>query len=286
MGNDILDNLVQAALPVLRQFCIGEYGIALGGSCAKGISDEQSDIDIYIFARQILPCAQRSARIEHTSQLFTHVHSWGSDLEFTEGGTDFWYGGSKVECWLRNIQHIEETLERCRSGKIDRTCVAWTVMGFYNYVALSDLRVMQILDDPYGILASWKAAVAEYPTALREAIVGRFFAEAKFWPDNFHYLSAVERGDILYTSGIVQQVVYALIQVVFALNRVYFPGEKKVGVGLEHLALQPQDFYQRIRELVYPGNNGSISFLRAQREALGRLVAHVERLLKADDRHT
>jgi hypothetical protein len=279
MSNDMLEHLTKDALPILRQFCIGEYGIALGGSLAKGLGDEQSDIDIYLFARQVLPCAQRTARIEQTPGSFSQVRSWGNDAEFTEGGTDFYYQGSKVESWLRNIQHIEETMQSCWRGQIERTCVAWTVMGFYNYVALSDIRVMQILEDPYGILASWKARVAEYPGALQQAIIRRFFAEAKFWPENFHYRSAVERGDILYTSGIVQQVVYALIQVVFALNCTYFPGEKKVEVGLEHLALQPPDFYRRIRELVYPGNDGSIGHLRNQREALGRLVSDVERLV-------
>jgi hypothetical protein len=286
MSNDILENLIKDALPFLRQFCVGEYGISLGGSCAKGISDKQSDLDFYIFARQVLPCAQRTTQIEQMPHLFTQVRSWGNDTNFIEGGIDFWYQDNKVECWLRNIQYIEEILDRCKRGEIERTCVAWTVMGFYNYVALSDIRVMQILEDPFGIMASWKAKVSEYPSALREAIVGRYFAEAKFWPDNFHYRSAIERGDILYTSGIVQQVVYALIQVVFALNRAYFPGEKKLGVVLEHLALQPRDFYRRIRELVYPGNDGSNGYLQTQREALGGLVNDVERLINADNQHT
>jgi hypothetical protein len=201
-----------------------------------------------------------------------------------EGGTDFWYAGCKFECWLRNVQSVEKTLQMCIEGQIERACVVWTVMGFYNYVALSDIQKMQIIEDPSGILGRWKARIAEYPAPLREAVVGRYLAEAQFWPENFHYRSAVERGDILYTSGIVQQVVYALIQVVFALNRTYFPGEKKVGVSLEKLALQPWEFYQRIRELVYPGagssppNAGSIADLRAQQEALGRLVNDVKQL--------
>ena len=80
-------------------------------------------------------------------------------------------------------------------------------------------------------------------------------------------------------------MVYALIQVVFALNHAYFPGEKKVGVVLEHLALQPQDFYRRIRELVYPGNDGSIAYLRTQREALSKLVTEVGKLVNGDNNH-
>jgi hypothetical protein len=274
----IPESLVNDLVPLLRQFCIGEYGIALGGSYAKGIDDEQSDVDLYIFARQILPCDRRSALLEPILENPDQVKSWGNDAEFVEGGTDFWYAGRKVECWLRNVAAIDRTLQACWAGQIDRACVVWTVMGFFNYVALSDIHVMQIVEDPYGILARWKARTAEYPPALREAILGRYLAEAQFWPENFHYRSAIERGDILYTSGIVQQVVYAAIQVVFALNRAYFPGEKKVEAVLAKLALQPVGFYPRIRQLVYPGNAGSIPDLRAQREALSRLVQEVKQL--------
>ena len=283
MSGGLPDNLANDVIPLLRQFCIGEYGIAIGGSYAKGISDAQSDVDVYVFAKQILPCGQRSALIEQGIGSLAQVISWGDDAEFVEGGTDFWYAGRKVECWLRNAQRIEKTLQMCEEGRIERACVVWTVMGFYNYVALSDIHVMQIIEDPYGILGCWKTRIAGYPQALRKAIVERYLAEAQFWPENFHYRSAVERGDILYTSGIVQQVVYALIQVVFALNRVYFPGEKKVGVVLEKLALQPQEFNQRIRELVYPGNAGSIAHLRAQREALVGLVHDVKKLVEDGD---
>ena len=52
--------IVAGLLPLLRQFCSGDYGLALGGSYAKGIQDEQSDIDLYLFAGRVLPCARRS----------------------------------------------------------------------------------------------------------------------------------------------------------------------------------------------------------------------------------
>jgi hypothetical protein len=275
---EILNTILAGLLPLLRTFCTGEYGIALGGSYAKGLSDEHSDIDIYLFAHQILPCDQRTAQLIQGPGLFTEIKSWGDDADFVDAGTDFWYAGRKVECWLRNIQRIEKTLQACRAGQIERDYIVWTVMGFYNYTALSDIRIMQVVDDPFGILGHWKTAVADYPIQLQESILRRYLAEARFWPDNFHYRSAVERRDILYTSGIVQQVVYALLQVVFALNRVYFPGEKKVEESLRHLAIQPDAFAQRLRELVYPGNAAEIQHLQAQREALSRLVHEVDQL--------
>jgi hypothetical protein len=281
LTDPLLENFYREALPLLRQFCVGVYGMALGGSLAKGVGDEYSDIDIYLFARQVLPAEQRAALIQ-ANPLFESVISWGGGEPFVEGGTDFSYAGRKVEVWLRNSDPIEATLSACLNGQIERACVVWTVMGFFNYTALSDLRVMKILDDPHGLLQGWKNQVAEYPPRLREAILQRFGGEAQFWPENFHYLSAIERGDVLYTSGIVQQVVQALIQVVFALNRVYFPGEKKLGSTLAHLALQPPDFHQRLCDLVYPGDDGSTPRLRAQQKALAGLVKDVEALIRLD----
>jgi len=282
MDTENLNGILENVLPRLRAFCVGKYGIALGGSYAKGLHDALSDIDIYVFAHAILPCEQRSAQLQSDSNAFTGITSWGEDAEFVEAGTDFWYGGRKIECWLRNIGRIEQTLQACQRGHIRRDTVVWTVMGFYNYTALSDIRVMQVVEDPSGILGRWKTAVAEYPPALRSAILRRYLAEARFWPENFHYRSAVERQDTLYTSGIVQQVVFALIQVVFALNRVYFPGEKKIEASLEHLAVQPPAFYRRIRQLVYPGDAGEISDLEAQRQALIWLVNEVDALTEND----
>lgn len=157
-------------------------------------------------------------------------------------------------------------------------------MGFYNHCALSDLSKMIPLDDPYGLLARWKYEVGAYPPKLREAIVAAHLRAAKFWPDNFHYLSAVERGDVIYVTGIVQQVVNNLIQVVFALNRVYFPGEKKLDVALDHLATKPVAFTERIKRLVSPGVVPDVVFLRRQSAELAALVREVEALVMETSR--
>lgn len=277
------EKIVEDLLPLLRQFCIGEYGIALGGSHAKGIGDAQSDVDIYLFARRVLPGAQRREIAKLAPLDPEPVYTWGdAGDDWREVGTDFWVAGRKVECWLREMGRVDATLQASIEGRIARDCVVWTVMGFYSYVLLSDLHVMRIIEDPCGILASWKARIADYPAPLREAITARYLAEARFWPDNFHYKTAVERCDILYTSGIVQQVVYALIQVVFALNRVYFPGEKMVGATLAKLSQQPADFAGRIRALVYPNDLASVGNLRAQQDALAALVDEVARLVQDD----
>ncbi len=211
--------------------------------------------------------------------------SWGDADAFVQGGTDFTYQGHRVECWLRHIDYVAAIIAECQAGVVRREFVTWTVMGFYNHCTLSDLHRMVPVEDPTGVLARWQAEVSQYPPRLRETIIATHLKAARFWPENFHYQSAVRRGDILYVTGIVGQVVHHLIQVVFALNRVYFPGDKKLDAALDQLAVKPTDFSARISYLVMPGADGVRVSLGRQRQELGALVREVESLVaQADDK--
>ena len=78
--------LIQELVPLIRQFCTGPYGIALGGSCAKGIGDAHSDVDAYLFAEAVLPAGERDALVEASLSGEPRVVSWGQDSPFVEGG--------------------------------------------------------------------------------------------------------------------------------------------------------------------------------------------------------
>lgn len=262
-------------LPLLRQFVRGEYGIALGGAHAKGVDDPESDIDLYVFARNILPSDERHKLCENFGVDSTTLTAWGDDAEFIQAGTDFYFQGKKIECWFRNIDYIDAIIAECQAGIVKHSLLTWTVMGFYNHCTLSDLHNMCPLDDPHGVLARWQSEVGVYPPKLREAIISRYTRAAQFWPDNFHYKSAVERDDAIYTAGIVQQVIHNLIQVVFALNQAYFPGDKKLVVAMSHLAIKPERFTERIHQLLFPGANPNPAMLNEQRQALRALVQEV-----------
>lgn len=263
--------------PLVRGFCPGPCAIALGGSHAKGGGDGRSDVDIYLFADRVLGGARRTELVTAGLGAESEALSWGRDEPFEQGGTDFVHRGLRVECWLRSTRMVESILADCRAGRITREYVPWTVMGFFNYALLGDLESMRIVRDTEGTLARWKAEVDPYPERLRIAIVHRFLGEAAFWPGNPHYAAAVERGDALYAAGIVQQVVHALLQVVFAMNRRYFPGEKRLAERLAELPLLPEAFADRVHALLFPGG-GDVAHLREQQRELGALVEEVRRL--------
>jgi len=275
------DSIVRALLPLARAFCAGEpYGVALGGSHTKGTADAHSDVDVYLFAEAFLPAARRGELVTARLGDAAQPVSWGADDPFVEGGTDFQLDGVRVECWLRRSSAVEATIADCLQGRVRREHAVWTAMGYFNHVALGDVRSMHVVDDPRGMLARWKAQVAAYPEPLRDAILGRFMAEAAFWPANPHYLGAVERGDVIYTSAIVQQAIQALIQAVFALNREYFPGEKKLAEALRQLPVTPPELAGRIETLLCAGARPSVAELREQERGLADLVRETRELFR------
>lgn len=276
------DQVVDDLLPLLRRFCAAPCGIALGGSLAKGAGDAHSDVDLYLFSDQVLPGEQRRALVMDALGADAQATSWGADHPWVQGGTDFLYGGRRVEVWLRSGSSVDETIRSALRGEIRRDPVVWTVMGFFSYAALADVHAMRIAQDAGGLLARWKASVATYPEPLRASILRRFAAEAAFWPGNPHYAGAVERGDVIYTSGIVQQTVHAVVQVVFALNRAYFPGEKRLAAALAALPAGPAELVPRIHALLWPAGEPGVDRLREQARALGTLVDDVRRMAAAE----
>lgn len=284
MSAGAIPDLANKLLHLLRGFPRGKFGIALGGAHAKGIEDAESDLDLYVFTDAVPGNDRRTAMALDFDPEISGAASWGGDEPFEQAGTDFNYGKTRVECWFRSLKFIEAAIDDSREGNIRMDFTVWNPTGFYNYCTLSDIDVMIPLYDPEGILSRWKSAVRKYPPKLRSAIVSRFLEEARFWPRNFHYLSAVERRDVIYCSAITQQVVHHLIQVLFALNRKYFPGDKKLDKALSRLPARPPDSEARIEAILLPARNPQVEDLRRQRAMLEDYFDDVEQLVEKHGR--
>lgn len=276
------DLLVTAMLPMLHKLCDGQVSIAIGGSRSKGSADQWSDLDVYLFSTSVLPGQDRKRVVSTMLPTVCNVTAWGCDDPFLEGGTDFTFEGVRVECWHRHEASVEEKLQASLSGEITRQYSPWAVMGFFDHAVLADIRSMQVVVDLKGALARWKTRVSSYPEALRRSLLHRFMRWAEFWPDNPHYHSAVARVDLIYTSAIVQHTLQALIQVLFALNREYFPGEKQLASTMDKLSLRPQGLSERILRILNPGIQIGRDELAAQASALADLVAETKSLVLSD----
>lgn len=236
-----LEQTLEALTFLLRQTVTGKCAIALAGAHAKGTADGFSDIDLYVYAEDCIPYAARKRLIAEFADSGRGIYvSEGLHDAPWGGAMDFTYRGTPVEVATRSLGEVERMVQESLAGRFEIFPATWTSNGYYTFIYLSEFQFIQPLYDPDGILAEYKRRTEAYPEALRRGILRTFLERAGTWMDNFHYESAVRRSDILFAAPIVLHTVLDMLQVVFALNRTYFPGDKKLEAALAGLKRCPE----------------------------------------------
>lgn len=278
-----MDEKIKILVEVLKQTTKGTCAIALAGAHAKGVADASSDIDFYIFAEAAQPLAVRRALIESIADPGTTP--WlDDDFDATPwgGGMDFMYQGTPVEVTARSFDRMNSVVDGCLAGRFEIIPATWTSNGYYTFIYLCELSFIKPVYDPEGALAVLQEKAAVYPEALRRSIVETFWGRANTWLDNFHYESAIRRRDLLFTAPIVLHTILDLIQVIFALNRTYFSGDKKLEAVLAKMPACPLVLLDELRFLLSAPETAR-DFTR-QRELLrrirGELAPQVEEALR------
>lgn len=276
---------VDALVEILKQTTQGSCAIALAGAHAKGTADAASDIDIYVFAENAKPFDVRSAIIRAVADQGTTP--WISDsLDAAPwgGSMDFFYQGTPVEVVIRTLSRMDKVVHDCLKGRFEIIPATWTSNGYYTFIYLCELSFLKPVWDPNGILAEYKKQAAVYPAPLRHSIIQIFMERAGTWIDNFHYESAVRRGDILFTAPIVMHTVLDMIQVVFALNQTYYSGDKKLETALANMKYCPEALRSDLCFLLNTPRNSRV--LEKQRQLLhqmyGELRVCAENVLSED----
>jgi len=265
-------------LSVLKQTVYGSCAIALAGAHAKGTADISSDLDIYLFAECFLPADQRHTLIRTISDPDKPIYiSNNADGRPWGGSMDFYFDGIPVEINIRTFALVDKIVNDSLSGKFEIVPATWTSNGYYTYVYLSELNFIVPVWDPNGYLSMRKALVVTYPEPLRNAIIRRFMDRAETWLDNFHYNTAIERCDLLFIAPIILHTVLDMVQVVFALNRTYFNGDKKLEKALNAMPLCPQFLKTKLSFLLTAAHDRTVlsnqrDILRSIRDELKILI--------------
>ncbi|HEU5042275.1 MAG TPA: nuclear transport factor 2 family protein [Gemmatimonadales bacterium] len=272
----------QDLVPLLQPLLGGAHALGMGGSRAKGSSDEHSDLDLYLFAESLAEQDKIVAALSGVADL-GRVEI-GGDLETLWGrNIDFRVNGELVEVTVRSVAHIERIIADCEAGVLRAEPMVWTPGGFfYHHAALADLVSIRPLSDPYGLIARWQERLATYPPALRKAVIARHLPRASFWLENPHYRSAIARVDVPYTQSIVMNTVHDLIQVLYAVNERYYPGEKRLVAQAASLPERPEDLPEKLAWLVLPAEPPTTELLERQRLTLVDLVAGTKGLISLD----
>ena len=215
--------------------------VVQSGSVTAGNADEQSDIDLYVYSRQDVPLADRRELAERRGR---HVEV---NNNFAENGDEWIERGSgvAVDVMFRPAasfeDHLTYLLERfeARQG--------------YSTAVWHNLRTSRLLFDREGWFAALQQrANVPYPNGLAQAIIALNVPLLRGHINSrpVQIERATGRGDIVSVGMATTRLLDSYFDVLFALNRVPHPGEKRLLTLATELPLTPPNFATNIEQLL------------------------------------
>jgi hypothetical protein len=235
--------------------------VAWGGSWAHSAGDLLSDIDLYVYSSAMIPLDAREALVAEMQA--THADL---NLQFWDLG-DEWVDavtGIEVDVVYWEPAWIESQLDRV--WRQHQASLGYTTCFWYT------IRSAQVLFDRRGWLMDLQQqSERPYPDALRQAVIAKNHAVLRrVIPSYAHQIEkASRRGDWVSLNHRVAALLASYFDVVFALNRVLHPGEKRLMAWAQaHCAHLPVAMADQIEAV-----------LQAACLVDGRLVQRVDALL-------
>jgi hypothetical protein len=216
--------------------------VALAGSQSGKVSDQGSDIDLYIYVNTDVPLQER-ARIARESSSRAEVGN-----SFFEPG-DEWIdreSGIAVDVMFRHQQWIREQLERvlvCHEASMGYSTCFW--YNVRNSVVLFDRSRW------FEELHAW--AQQPYPPELQRAIIAKNLAFLRDAQSSYlHQIeTACRRNDRVALNHRLAAFLASYFDVLFALNLQPHPGEKRLIEFAERLCKKrPEHFREDITAIL------------------------------------
>lgn len=181
-----------------------------------------------------------------------------------------------VDFLYRDLRMVNASIDACLDGQVDIAYQPGHPHGFTTAVYMAEIALCQALWDPAGIITALKTKTVPYPPALQQAIIKRFFWEARFSLEVA--FKGVHRNDVSYVAGCCFRSVSCVLQTVFALNDCYWMNEKGAVALAETFPLHPAELETRIAEAFRNLVPDSLPLTKAIR-VLEHLVQETEELL-------
>lgn len=244
--------------------------VALGGSRSGAVADAMSDIDLYVYTRAEIPLDERKAVIASSggaSRADVGLTYWGPG--------DGWFdaeSGIEVDIVYFDADWMTSQIQRVM--REHQASLGYTT-SFARTVHQS-----HIVFDRHGWFGELQAETQQvYPEVLRRNIIEFNHPVLRdVIPAYFHQLEkAVQRKDWVSVNHRVAALLASYFDIVFALNRVLHPGEKRlVTYALRECALLPVDMASDVESILTTSPATDSSFL----VRIGTLLDRLDQLLK------
>jgi predicted nucleotidyltransferase len=213
--------------------------IMLGGSRATGTHDRQSDFDLYVYCTNPIPLQQRKDAL-------------ASYFKYVEFANDFWeeeddgilLDGYEMEIIYRPVAFIKEQYEKI--------FIRHEISFGYSTCMIYNLLRSKILVDKQSDIEWFRSIAVIYPDELRKKIIlGNASLIYNQMPSlSFQLIKAIKRQDVVSIQHRSTELMALMFDVLFAANRMFHPGEKRLTEALERMGLIPDHFKEDLKELV------------------------------------
>jgi len=220
--------------------------IGICGSKSSFPRAGEGDIDIFIYC-DIVPSPEKRQAILY--QLGNHVQE--CKVNIFEGG--HWGIGdfvliNGIETWLmyftvnETVTDVESILSGKYPDKLDNY--------YYPIGRCAMLKNINILYDKNNFLDNLKKRLSKYPDKLGKILIQYHLDELD---DTEDLERAVVRKDVLFYHFAMDIAIDHFLQVLFAINKVYFPSRKRTLDFIENFNIKPEGCNEKLLEVIRLG---------------------------------
>jgi predicted nucleotidyltransferase len=227
---------------VTRQFAslLQVEAVALAGSRTSEFPDGDSDVDLYVYVSQDIPLELRTEIAAGPWRAEIGNTTWEPGDEWVDAES-----GVRVDVMYRHVKWIEEQLDRVLVQH--QASVGYSTCFWYNVLHSQELF------DRAGWFGELQArARTPYPPELRRAIVAKNYRLLRSAQSSYlrQIELAVKRNDPVSVNHRVAALLASYFDVLFAVNELPHPGEKRLLRHAAQCGRQPTEMEKQLAEVL------------------------------------
>ena len=214
--------------------------ICLGGSRASGLNDEKSDYDVYVYYNKQIPLEIRENILKPNCK---HMEIGVSYFE--EEDDCVLNDGVIIELIYRDLNEFREM--------VDRSIVNNNASLGYTTCFFDNILHAKVIFDRNNQYQQMKERLMVYPEILRKNIISKNMdmLHGVIASYDAQIIKAYKRGDLVSINHRIAAYLASYFDIIFALNRIYHPGEKRlVEIVKRRCSIIPNDFERNINLLL------------------------------------
>jgi hypothetical protein len=140
------------------------------------------------------------------------------------------------------LEYINDVLEGKHLDSVKR---------FYPIGRCATLKDINVIYDESGALCAIKEKLLVYPDKLKEKMINFHLGRTK---DEEGFGRSLLRKDVLFYHQVLEHAIDHYLQMLFAVNKTYFPSRKRTKQYIDSFELKPKDCYKRLLEVIRLGS--------------------------------